>query len=173
MQTLATTIVEPAKLSMGYARKLLEGIKPDQFARLAPGNAGPIASNHPAFVYGHLSLYACRIIADLGGDASAVQPSEKFMDVFKNGAECVDDAEGTVYPAMEVITERFFSGYEAAIEAAAKADDATYAAANPNETMRSRFSTMAAMHAFYLSGHMMIHFGQVSSWRRACGLGPA
>ncbi|SRR6056297_927365 len=173
MNHLATAITESAKLSMGYAQRLLTDVSADQFHRLAPGANGPVASNHPAFVYGHLSLYAARMVADVGGDAAAIEPTQAFLDAFNHGVACVDDPEGSIYPPMEVITERFFTSYETAITMVATIDDAIYAAPNPNEAMRERFSSMASMHAFYLGGHMMIHMGQISAWRRMMGLPPA
>ncbi len=173
MNHFATLIRESAQLSMGYARRLLTDVSPAQFARFAPGANGRIASNHPAFVYGHLSIYAPRMLADVGADASTFQPSQLFLDRFQNGVECVDDPDGSIYPPMEEITERFFAGHEAVLEAIANIDDAAYTQPNSNEAMRARFSTMASMHAFYLGGHMMIHFGQISAWRRSMGMKPA
>lgn len=173
MNSFATAIGESANVSMSYARRLLTDISADQFARLAPGSTGQVVSNHPAFVYGHLSIYASRILKDVGADAEPFVPSEKFVCLFSKDATCVDDPNGTIYPAMDVITERMLSGYEAVLEAIANVDDATYTAPNPDPKMRERFSSMASMHAFYLSGHIMIHMGQVSAWRRMIGLPPA
>ncbi len=173
MNAFATAILESANVSMSYARRLLTDIPADQFARLAPGANGRVVSNHPAFVYGHLSLYASRILADVGADAEPYAPSEKFQCLFSKTASCVDDPGGTIYPAMDLITERMLSGYDAALKAIANVDDATYAAPNPDPAMRERFSSMASMHAFYLSGHIMIHMGQLSAWRRMIGLPPA
>ncbi|QEG38295.1 hypothetical protein [Roseimaritima ulvae] len=173
MNTFANAIVDSANVSMSYAKRLLSDVPADQFARLAPGADGRVASNHPAFVYGHLSIYASRILSDLGADAQPHAPSEEFLSLFNKDARCVDDPDGTIYPAMDVITERMLAGYEAALKAVATVDDATYAAPNPDPAMRERFSSMASMHAFYLSGHVMIHMGQVSAWRRMIGLPPA
>lgn len=133
----------------------------------------PIESNHPAFILGHLSLYSCRIVEQLGGDASSIMPSPEFEKVFSHQVKCVDDPDGSVYPAMDKITERYFTGLNRAIATLENADDALFAVENPNEPMRGKFPTIGAMHAFYVGGHTMMHLGQMSAWRRCIGLGAA
>ena len=65
--TLGNVIGDSLSLSIGYAERLLAGIDNDQFGRLPHVGEQVIQSNHPAFIYGHLSLYAPKIIANLGG----------------------------------------------------------------------------------------------------------
>jgi hypothetical protein len=113
------------------------------------------------------------VVSELGGDATAIKPSSKFEALFSPSATCLDDPDGTLYPPMNEITEKFFAAHDAAIQTLLASDDALFTAENPNERMRTRFSTLGAMHAFYLGGHMMIHMGQFSAWRRALGLGAA
>ena len=166
-------IADSARLGLGYAERMLKGINADQFARLATVQGQTIQSNHPAFIYGHLSLYPCRIVEALGGDASSITPTEAYLQKFDHNAQCVDDPEGTIYPAMEEITERFFTSHRMAIEALEQADDSQFTVINPNEAMRAKFATVGSLHGFYLGGHVMMHIGQLSAWRRMTGLGPA
>lgn len=168
---IGSMIADSAKLILGYAEKLAADIPADQFARFAEISGQTIESNHPAFVFGHLSIYPSRIVTDLGGDASAIAPSEKYEALFSPSAVCLDDPDGKLYPAMEEIKEKFFAAHHAAIGALLDADDEQFAAENPNEQMRSKFGTKGSMHAFYLGGHVMIHMGQISAWRRATGMG--
>lgn len=168
---IGSMITDSAKLSLGYAEKLVAGIPAEKFARFAEVNGHSIESNHPAFVLGHLSIYPCRIVEDLGGDASAIAPSEKYEALFSPSATCLDDPDGNLYPAMDEIKEKFFAAHHAAIESLLAAKDENFAVENPNEKMRSKFGTQGSMHAFYLGGHIMIHMGQISAWRRAMGLG--
>ncbi len=172
-QSIGPLIADSAKLSMAYAQRMIVGVSPDKFARLASFGDRVIASNHPAFVYGHLSLYACRIVEQLGGDASAINPTPAYLEKFGHTAPCVDDVDGTIYPSMEEITGKFFNAYQAAFDAVVSADDEKFLVPNANEAMKSRFATNGSMHAFYLGGHMMIHMGQISAWRRMMGFGPA
>jgi hypothetical protein len=39
--------------------------------------------------------------------------------------------------------------------------------------MRELFPTIGSVQAFYCGGHMMMHLGQMSAWRRMEGLGTA
>ena len=171
--SIGTVIAEAAKLSLGYGKKLLTDLPADQFARFAPGADGPVNSNHPAFIYGHLSLYSPRVVQHFGGDMGGIAPTDKFIEVFSKDAVCVDDPEGGIYPAMDEITSRFFASTEAAIAAIESASDDDLLKPNDNEAMKARFSTVGSMMGFYLSGHIMIHMGQMSAWRRFAGLGPA
>ncbi len=173
MKTIGPVIADSARLSLGYGRRLLEGVTAEQFPRLAVVSDTIVDSNHPAFIYGHLSLYGCRVVEELGGDASAIVPPQSFVDVFSHEAKCVDDADANVYPAMDDIVKLFFNTYEAAIAAVEAAEDDQFTKPNPNEKMLAKFATVGSMHGFYLGGHIMIHMGQMSAWRRMVGLGPA
>lgn len=173
MPFVGQMIAASGKTALSYAERLLQGIPPESFARFATVGGVQIASNHPAFIFGHLSLYSSRIVEQLEGDASAIAPSEAFVNAFSHQSVCVDDPDGSVYPPMDQITERFFTGYRQAVEALELADDSLFKAPNPHEPMRAKFPTMGAMHAFYVGGHQMMHFGQLSMWRRCMGLGAA
>jgi hypothetical protein len=166
-------IAASSRLGLDYAERLLKGVSADQFARFAKIGDTVIESNHPAFIYGHLSLYPGRVIENIGADASSCQPSETFQKVFSKDATCVDDPGGTIYPAMDEITAACLDSYRIAAEALEAADDGVFYEPNPNEAMRKRFATKGAMLGFYVGGHFMLHMGQMSAWRRAVGLGPA
>lgn len=166
-------IADSARLGLAYAERLLKDIPADRFARLATIQGQTIDSNHPAFIFGHLSLYPSRIVKELGGDPSSIEPTEAFVNLFDHRASCVDDPSGTVYPAMEAISERFFAAHRLAIDVLMTADDSQFILPNPNEAMRAKFATIGSMHGFYVGGHMMLHIGQLSAWRRMVGLGRA
>ncbi len=172
-KNIGPLIADSAKISFAYAQRMLVGIEPSQFARFATVGGIAVSSNHPAFVYGHLSLYASRVVEQLGGDASSIKPTDQYLHVFSHTAKCVDDPDGTIYPPMGEVTERVLTGYQLAIDALLNADDSLFLVPNVNEAMRSKFATNGSMQAFYVGGHVMIHMGQVSAWRRMMGLGPA
>jgi hypothetical protein len=173
-RSLGNTIADSLDLTLGYAKRLRSGLTAERFARLAAPGGQTVDSNHPAFVYGHLSLYGSRIVEQLGGDAAAIKPSEKFAEVFSKDARCVDDPDGTIYPAMEEVLQVFDHGYDAALEALRAADDALLQQPNPLEgRMAELFPTLGSMHGFYVGGHAMMHLGQLSAWRRMEGLPPA
>ena len=173
MPTIGPMIAASARLGLGYAERLLKDVTPQQFPRFARLGDTVIESNHPAFLYGHLSLYSSRVIEQLGADATRYLPPDGFESLFSKDASCVDDVDGSIYPPMDQVTAAFFTGYQAAAEALENADDRHFYARNPNDAMRGKFPTKGAMIGFYVGGHFMLHMGQMSAWRRAIGMGPA
>jgi hypothetical protein len=171
--SIGSMIAASCRLSLGYAERLLTDVTADRFARFARVDGTVVESNHPCFALGHLSLYAPRVVSELGGDASAVTPSDNDVSLFSKDAKCQDDPQGTIYPPMDEVIAKFRAAHEAAIETLESADDTLFRQPNPNEAMRGRFPTVGAMHGFYLGGHMMVHLGQLSAWRRMMGLGAA
>ncbi len=168
------TLADNLKASMGYAERLFSGIRADQFARLAAPGGFVVPSNHPAFIYGHLSLYPPKILGHLGADGDAMDLPAAFEEAFSKDASCRDDPEGRIYPSMDEVTGAFFSGHRAVLESLPKAAEDVLEQPNPlGGTFAERFPTVGSMINFYLGGHMMLHLGQLSAWRRMMGLGPA
>ena len=171
-RSLGNVIADSLELCLGYAERLLKDVKPEQFGRFAVINGQMIESNHPAFVYGHLCLYGPRILSQLG-QPGPVAP-EGFDTVFSKDAKCVDDPNGTVYPAMAAVTQAFFEGYKAALPVLRSLPDDAFQPVNPlGGRMTDLFPTLGSLQTFYCGGHMMMHLGQVSAWRRMMGLGAA
>jgi hypothetical protein len=173
-RSIGLTIGDSLSLSLAYARRMLTDVTPQTFARYASPGGQIIESNHPAFVYGHLSLYGSRIIEQLGGDASAVTPTAKFQELFSKDAKCQDDPTGTIYPVQQQITDAFFQSYEACLEILRVTPDDAFQQPNPTPgRMTELFPSLGSMQAFYVGGHIMMHLGQISAWRRMQGLGAA
>jgi len=168
---LGQTIAAPGKLALLYAERLLAGVRPEDFGRLAAPGGVVVQSNHPAFVFGHLCLYPPRIVQQLGLPAGATACPPGYDALFKAGVQCEDDPDGRRYPPMADLTERFFSGYKEAIAAVEAASDAQLLEPNPAEgRLRELFPTLGQAFAFYLGGHTQSHLGQLSAWRRMMGL---
>lgn len=166
-RTLGNTIADSLELGLGYAERLLQGVEATHFARLAAPGGHLVASNHGAFLYGHLALYGPRIVGELGGDAASIACPEPFARLFSKDAVCQDDPAGTLYPPMERIVDCFFRGYRTAVDTLRGAEDRLLDQANPRGgPMAERFPTLGSMHAFYAGGHLMLHMGQMSAWRR-------
>ena len=111
-RSLGHVIADSLQLSLGYAERLLKDIPAQQFGRFAAPGGTLVESNHPAFTYGHLSLYGPRILTHLGRPSLSVPAG--FEALFSKDAKCVDDPAGTIYPSMDVITKAFFDGYRSA-----------------------------------------------------------
>jgi hypothetical protein len=174
MGSMGEMISRLGLISVGMGEKQLAGIDAKVFARKARGEGGRVIdSNHPAFVFGHLALYPAGWLPMLGLDPGLCSKPAGFEDLFAAGKECRDDPDRTIYPSMETITSAFFATHKPVLEAIAKVDDAVFARENPREQSRARFPTIGFAMTFYVTSHMMLHFGQVSMWRRAYGLGSA
>ena len=174
--SLGNCIADSLQLSLNYADRLLAGIDAGRFGRFAAvgpaGQATAVESNHPAFVLGHLALYTPRMVSQLGGTPTPVPA--RFESVFSKEGKCIDDPTGSVYPPMAEVVEVFRRGCQEAIAALRAASDDLLQRPNPAEgRMAQLFPTLGSLHGFYAGGHMMMHLGQVSAWRRMEGLGAA
>ncbi len=168
------SIATAATMGLNYAERLLQGIPEDRFARLAAPGGTIVDANHPAFIIGHLGLYPDKVVEHLGASRELTKPSEAFETAFSKTAKCTDDPNGDIYPSMEEICGFFRTAYPAAIEALHAASDETLAAANPVDSpMAKVLDTLGGMLNFYMTGHVMVHLGQLSTWRRMEGLPPA
>jgi hypothetical protein len=172
MGMLADSIIAPARIGLGLAELLVKDVKPEIFARQPVFNGAVVRANHAAFNFGHLALYPARWLGAVGLDGANLAPPAGFEELFAAGKECRDDLSGTIYPKMEVVMTAFFNSHRGAIEALKGVDDAVFARPNPREASRDRLPTIGAAMIFYSSAHMMMHLGQVSTWRRCFGLGP-
>ena len=169
-RSLGNVIADSLKVSLSYAERLTTDLVASRFARFAAPGGVVVVSNHPAFVYGHLSLYAPKILMQIGHPAPTV-PSE-FEIAFSKDATCRDDADGGLYPSMAETLELFREGYRMVSGALRNTSDAVFQQPNPSEgKMRELFPTIGSVQTFYCGGHMMMHLGQMSAWRRMEGLG--
>ena len=176
VRSLGNIIADSLELSNGYADRLVKDVPAATFARLArfvrQDSEVVIESNHPAFIYGHLSLYAPRVLEQIGSSTQPIPAS--FQAVFSKDAICVDDPTATIYPPMDLVTSYFKSQHQNLVTALRQAPDAIFDQPNPAEgRMGELFPTLGSLHTFYCCGHMMMHLGQVSAWRRMQGLGSA
>ena len=169
-RSFGNVIADSLKVSAGYAERLLNDVAAERFARFARPGGVVVASYHPAFVYGHLSLYAPKILLQIGHPAPSV-PGQ-FEIAFSKDATCCDDADGDLYPPMDETLEFFREGYRMVSGALRNTPDDVFQQPNPTEgKMRELFPSIGSVQAFYCGGHMMMHLGQMSAWRRMEGLG--
>ncbi|MEX2217900.1 MAG: DinB family protein [Phycisphaerales bacterium] len=123
-------------------------------------------------MFGHLSLYPARWLADAGLDGSVAAAPANYAELFAAGKECLDDESG-LYPPMAGIVETFKRVHTAALERLGSLPDERLREPNPREgRMREMFPTLGGLLMFYMTSHMMMHIGQISAWRRCMGLGP-
>jgi hypothetical protein len=171
-RSLGNVIADSLQVSIGYGEKLLREVPAARFPRLAVAGGVTVVSNHPAFIYGHLSLYAPKILRQIGHPAPTVP--EHFERLFSKDATCVDDPDLDLYPGRDEIVDFFLEGHRMVSGALRSTGDDVFQQPNPAEgRMKELFPTIGSVQAFYCGGHMMMHLGQMSTWRRIEGLGSA
>lgn len=164
-------IAAPFTVAKMYAEGLVKDITPENFRRKPKG----IDVNSPAFNFGHLAVYPERILAMIGREELALKDTT-YADLFSAGKPGLDDPDGSAYPPMGEIMDRFFTRYGVAVEAVrGLRDESVLQKPNPsqNENFRKMLPTVGMVVAFLLDGHCQSHLGQVSAWRRCMGMGPA
>ena len=174
MSIIGSIIADAANVAQGYAQRLQKDIPAERFARFsAPGDVA-ITANHPAFIYGHLSLYPAKVMELLGTDLGATQPPADFETLFSKTATCQDDPTGEIYPDSETILAFYAASYEAALATLRDAADELLGGENPVESpLKQKCPTLGALLNFYMLGHVTTHLGQLSTWRRMEGMSPA
>ena len=150
----------------GFVDMMLKDVTPEIFARMPEG----LTINSPAFNIGHLSIYPDKALEMIGRPELAA-PDERYVELFEAGKPCVDDADGAAYPPMAEIVARYKERYTALAGALDETPDDVFARENPWERMRDRFPTVGDAASFVSVSHAMMHFGQISAWRRTMGLG--
>ena len=123
--------------------------------------------NHPAWIVGHLAFSAELIVCRLGGDKFL--PGE-WAELFKPGSS--PRAARGDYPSKDQLLKALEDSFACARDTAAGASTETLAVATPNPRMREVLPTLRENAAFILTGHLGVHLGQLSSWRRMTGLPP-
>jgi hypothetical protein len=153
----------PARMSFDYGLLLARDIPADTFAHMPHPTM-----NHPAFNFGHLSLYPNRIFL-LIDRKDLIEEDARYAELFAAGKPCVEQ-DGR-YPHKDEIMQRFTDAYRKAYEVLPAVTDAVLAQPNPIEgRMRERLPLVGIAVNFLLNNHVMSHLGQVSAWRRAMGM---
>ena len=98
-RSLGNVIADSLQLSLGYAERLLKNVPADRAGRFAAPGGVVVESNHPTFIYGHLSLYAPKILRLIGHPAPPIP--DGFELVFSKDAKCVDDVDGVGPATLE------------------------------------------------------------------------
>jgi len=147
---------------MEHCRMLVGDIADERLAEL------PVAGvNHPAWVLGHLAWTADGALGMLGAQKRL---SAEWASPFGRGS--TPSVERGLYPSKDELLRAVEQGYQQVRQAAATANPEQLARPTTNPLIKETLPTLKEMIAFLLSGHMGVHLGQLSSWRRMIGLPP-
>lgn len=148
--------------NLNYARTLIKDIPAD----LHTAQPNQIV-NHPVWVIGHLASTAVFVAGQLG---KQVEAPENLRDMF--GPVSVPNPSATENPSLDEMMALLEKAHAAVADGFREASD-EFLAAPAMERLRSRFPTNGHFITFALTSHETLHLGQLSSWRRAAGLGKA
>jgi hypothetical protein len=147
---------------LGYAHMLVDEIADERLCEQpSPG------VNHPAWILGHLAYSGDGAVGVLGGQKLLAGDWMK-----KFGAGSRPSSLRAEYPSkaelLQILQERFAT----ARDLAAAASPEKVALPNPNARLKDKLPTVRDAVAFLMSGHLALHLGQLSTWRRLIGLAP-
>ena len=162
----ASYVLSGMNIGLGYADALTKTIPADKFAHFP---AKDVVC--PAFYLAHLAIYPHRALAMLGRPDLVVPNPAGWDDRFKAGVEAKPEH---AYPSKDEVMAHFDAGYRAVAKALETAPDSVFAEENPAEgRFKEMFPQKGGAITFLCIGHMQMHLGQVSTWRRVMGLGSA
>lgn len=160
-------ICAPARALLGLGNALYKDID--------PGKAGhkpeSVDTNHPLFIYGHLSIYPDMVLGAIGRQDLVDPKSEQWHEHFMHGKDCKHAC--AEYPSFDEVVKHWSERFETLINALPDVDDATLAKECPFEGLRKRCATVGEMVNFMTVMHTAFHLGQMSTWRRCMGYGAA
>src|SRR6516225_560584 len=123
--------------------------------------------NHPAWVLGHLAVVADGISEKLGGKKTL---PTTWPALFASGSK--PSATRSLYPSREELLRALEQRYEDLRQRAATASPEQLSQPTTSPRAKETLPTFKEFLAFLLTGHVGVHVGQLSSWRRMIGLPP-
>ena len=147
----------------GYGEGLLEGLDADKASTLICDGGV-----NPAWIVGHLGC-ASNMVGSMMGGASRVD-LDVWKPLFGGGSQPSTDT--SAYPSWDELLSEFRAGHEGLVAAVSGVGDEQLAGPNPNDRMRETLPTVQDFLSFVLTGHVAMHLGQLSTWRRVQGQPP-
>jgi hypothetical protein len=150
------------QLLMSYCQRLLADIPDERMTEQPlPG------VNHPAWILGHLAFSADRACSLLG---AAKQLTAEWVSLFGPGSK--PSSSRSAYPSRDELLRAVEQGFERVRQQAATATPEQLAQPSTNPAMKEALPTVREGVTFLLTGHLGVHLGQLSSWRRMIGMPP-
>ncbi len=159
---MLTNEIKVNQFLLQYCRMLTADIADERFAEQPlPG------ANHPAWILGHLAFSADIAVGLLGGEKT--MPAE-WVELFKPSS--VMRTARADYASKDELLKVVERCFENARQLAANAAPEQLAAATENPRMKDALPTNRERLSFLLTGHLGVHLGQLSAWRRMVGMAP-
>jgi hypothetical protein len=156
------TAIQVNKFLIAYCRRQIADVPDERMAEQ------PISGvNHPAWVLGHLAWTADRALEMLG--APALLPAETATLVGRGSSPSSSRA---ACPSKDELLKALDDGYEQLRQRASSATPEQLSKATTNPVAKETLPTLREFIAFLMTGHVGVHLGQLSSWRRMIGLPP-
>jgi hypothetical protein len=148
---------------VGYCRVLVADLPDERLAEQpAPG------VNHPAWILGHLAVTAQKIRTVVaGGD---IELPESWGALFMGGS--TPTSTRSDYPSKEELLKAVESSFDGLRSAAAASAPEQLDRPSPHPRTKNQLPTVGHLAAFLLTGHLGVHLGQLTMWRRLTGLPP-
>jgi len=155
-------VVTDAKILLGLLSDQTKGMSNEQMVQQPNG-----IKNHALWNMGHIAVTLDGVVAMLGGQKTLNADWDKL---FGGGSQPVADMKA--YPTLEQMQKTLESLSNKAFEMYVNAPSDLLRSANPHAKMMPACPTLGSMVVFLLSGHIGVHVGQISVWRRAMGKDP-
>jgi hypothetical protein len=123
--------------------------------------------NHPDWILGHLALTAEIALEKLGG---AKVLAAEWSTLF--GAGSKPSTSRSDYPPKDELLQALEQSCQRLRQQATSAAPELLARPTTNPRAKEALPTLKEMVAFVLTGHMGVHVGQLTTWRRLIGLPP-
>jgi hypothetical protein len=147
---------------IGYLRKLVEGISDERMVEQ------PLPEvNHPAWILGHLawSTDRARWVLELPPEFPA-----EWTTIFGFGTK--PSASRGDYPSRDELVAAVERGFERLREQVTSATPEQLSRPSPHPQTKDQLPAVEDVLAVLLTGHLGVHLGQLSMWRRMIGLPP-
>jgi hypothetical protein len=147
---------------MQYCKTLVGDIPDEQMAEQP--HAGV---NHPAWILGHLTWTADNLVGMLGGPKTL--PAE-WVSLFAR--ESKPSASRGAYPSKDELLQAMQERYKFLRQRVAAASPEQLAQPTTDPRMKDALPTWRELLTLVMIGHVGIHLGQLSTWRRLIGRAP-
>lgn len=160
MQVMIDALLSAWNRNSDYARKLVADIPDDRMTHQPFAGA-----NHPAWLLAHLSVYHPVLVALARGASFDDPKSARF------GMQSRPEPDLALYgPDKAAIVAGFERGRADVVEALQQMDPSRLEAATPLERWRPIMPKVGIVLSYLMHVHESTHLGQLSAWRRACGM---